>query len=475
MGDDLTPSTLSDHLAALRAETARLTTQDASPALLGEADTNGQVPLRQLMDYYVTAERLPFELEDQVWLTVNRYLKYLIQATDTLLKSAADGSMGFMASTLTLKIESMATMATWHYLRYRPLPANFWRHMHTAYAQSERMHDAQTFKGHAAIRGRYLRVLLLDSINRSNLQKREIVHIDQWLEACCRTIVLDRQCNELKHLLFVDLTSDRSAQRIREYATDARCRYWSMETIIARLVDMRIQIEQGLVPAIFSQDTGLPNARRLLDQLSAEWSYQSYKRQRRTDAREEVAKLAQVVHGLMNVCQHVKNNAFNQLAAPMHNLLRPESSWRIENESKFGFGAQVNMGMNLWLKPGCLVSLDYEMNPDMIVVGVVRNLKQFEGADCYAGIEVLSHTPTYVTLRAIDGDLVTTASPALYLAKDDDRQRPASLIMAIYDYVPQGRYTLKMAGQPYKAALGELMEQQEDWVRVGVTIAATQA
>ena len=473
MGDDLTPSILPDSLAALRAETNKLTTHPASPALLSEAEANAKAPLQALVAYYVTADRLAFELEDQLWLVVNRYLKYMIQGADALLKSAGETSMAFMAGTLALKVECMATMAKWHYLRYRPLPANFWRHMHTAYAQSETMHAEEKSAAHTVIRTRYLQALLLDSINRSNMQKQEIAHIDGWLAACCQSITLDRQCNELKHLLFVDLTSDRSAQRIREFSTDAHCRYWSMETIIAQLVDMRIQIEQGVTSAIFSRETGLPNARRLLDQLSAEWSYQNYKRQRRTDSREEVTKLAQVVHGLMNVCQHVKNNAFNQFGAPMRNLFRPESSWRIENESKFGFGAQVNAGMNLWLKPGCLVSLDYEMNPDMIVVGVVRNLKQLAGSDCYAGIEVLSHTPAYVTLRAVDDDLVTTASPALYLARDEERQRPASLIMAIYDYVAQGQYVVKMADQPYQATLGELMEQQEDWVRVAVSIVRT--
>jgi hypothetical protein len=479
MGNTTDTFSLPDSLGVLRAETSKLMAGQLSPESIVEGERHGWPHLHGLIGYFVSNDKLSFELEDQVWLTVYRYLKYLIQQVDALQKAATgEGGTDHQIEIYSLKIEAMATMAKWHYLRYRPLPKHFWSNMHGTFAQLEQLlQQDQVASGPSGrtAKVRYLQALLLDSINRSNMQKREIDHIDHWLHGCCRSITLERQCNELKHLLFVDLTTERSAQRIREYETHPNCRYWSMESIIAQLVEMRIQVEQGVIPQIFSQDTGLPNARRLLDQLSGEWSYQSYKRQRRTDEREEVAKLAQAVHGIMNVCQHIKNNAYNQMTAPLQNLLRPENSWRIENESKFGFGAQVNMGMNLWLKPGCLISLDYALNPDLAVVGVVRNIQQQQGADCYAGIEVMSHTPSYVTLRAMDDNPVTTASPALYIARDEERHLSASLVMAVYDYVARGRYALKMGGKSYRAQLGELMEQQEDWVRVSAVITQVQA
>jgi hypothetical protein len=78
-------------------------------------------------------------------------------------------------------------------------------------------------------------------------------------------------------------------------------------------------------------------------------------------------------------------------------------------------------------------------------------------------------------LRAMDDNPVTTASPALYLARDEERHLSASLVMAVYDYVARGRYALKMGGKSYRAQLGELMEQQEDWVRVSAVITQVQA
>jgi hypothetical protein len=110
----------------------------------------------------------------------------------------------------------------------------------------------------------------------------------------------------------------------------------------------------------------------------------------------------------------------------------------------------------------------------MIAVGVVRNIQQQQGTDCYAGIEVLSYTPTYVTLR-VQGDAMATSSPALYLANDEERKLPASLIMARYDYIERGRYLLKMDSRVYDAQIATLMEQHEDWIRVSVTMAPNHA
>jgi hypothetical protein len=472
MGNRFKTFSLPESLAALRSQTERLASATLTGADLLEVEQIASPHLHGLIDYFINADKLSFELEDQVWVTVYRYLKYMVQGADALLKAEVATPTNAIADVLATKIDVMAKLAKWHYFRYRPLPANFWLNMHRTYALAEKYPANETAKPVSKVI--YLNALLLDSLNRSNMQKAEIEHIDSWLRECSKGIMLERQCNELKHLLFVDLESQRSAQRIREYETREHCRYWSMESIITQLVDMRMQIEQGAVPTIFAKDMALPSAKRLLDQLSSEWSYQSYKRQRRNDDREDVTKLAQAVHGLMNVCQHIKNNAYNQLVAPLKNLLRAENSWRIENESKYGFGAQVNSGLNLWLKPGVLISLDYELNPDMIAVGVVRNIQQQQGTDCYAGIEVLSYTPTYVTLR-VQGDAMATSSPALYLANDEERKLPASLIMARYDYIERGRYLLKMDSRVYDAQIATLMEQHEDWIRVSVTMAPNHA
>ena len=75
--------------------------------------------------------------------------------------------------------------------------------------------------------------------------------------------------------------------------------------------------------------------------------------------------------------------------------------WHIENESFFGFGALVNADLNLWLRPGRLIALEDQYNPDMTPVGVVRSIRQMDGNQRYVGVQVLSHTPTCVRMRTL--------------------------------------------------------------------------
>jgi hypothetical protein len=236
------------------------------------------------------------------------------------------------------------------------------------------------------------------------------------------------------------------------------------------------------LPPDFSENITILNAMRLVEQLLAEWSRTNYHRQRRVEDRDGVSKWAQVVHGIFNVCQHVKNIAFanlssaanyNQDGADSAAAGSEENSWIIENESKFGFGAVVKADLNLWLKPRRLIALDYEFNPDLTVVGIVRGIQQQSEDNCYAGIEVLSHTPTYVLLQYMDDSMGLETDgaepfPALYLAKDDDRDQPAMLVMPSFQFVESGLYQLRTQQHTYLVRLGDAVEQQYDWLRVGI-------
>ncbi len=84
------------------------------------------------------------------------------------------------------------------------------------------------------------------------------------------------------------------------------------------------ELEAGILPPDFGEDIVIPNALHLVDQLLAEWSRTDppYRRQRRLEERDGVSKFAQVVHGIFNVCQHVKNHTFAVLSSVTH-LVRP--------------------------------------------------------------------------------------------------------------------------------------------------------
>jgi hypothetical protein len=59
--------------------------------------------------------------------------------------------------------------------------------------------------------------------------------------------------------------------------------------------------------------------------------------------------------------------------------------------------------------------------------------------------------------------------PALYLAKDDERDQPAMLVMPSFQFMESGLYQLRTQRQTYWVRLGDVIEQQYDWLRVGIS------
>lgn len=469
-----------DHFAALRAAIDQLTTAELPPNVLVELEQNARPHLDRLMQRYIETQKLDFEYEEQLWLTVHSYLKEVIAAYSLQLqKPVADTSSALLSRVLLHALHHLGLMTKWHYLRYQPLPQGVWALMHYVYQQAESLQTRDGMVEIASHQRRYLQALMLDTLNLSNMLKSEIEMVDCWLRAWCQDIMLEQECDENRHLFFVDFQQDRSARRLRDGTAAPDCRYWQLDEVIVVIEQMQQQLAGQELPGMFDEHANIANAIRLINQLLTEWSRKDYRRQRRTEDREAVSKRARVSHGMLGICQHVKNMAFSADTPSAARYDTFASGWKIENESKFGLGAVVDGSLNSWLHPGCLIALDYELNPVMSLVGSVRSIKQqvsheLISHELYVGIDVFSHAPSYVRLQylpnadsSVEAD---TSIPALYLGRDDDRELPPTLIMSLADYVEAGAYTLCIQEYERQVNLGSLIDQGVDWIRVAATI-----
>ena len=474
-----------DTFSALRAATARLDSTAMPFALteLMEIDQSSRSHADAFIHLYAHTPELDAELEEQLWQTLHAYLQSLNHAYASALQSIAlKQDSDLLGRAFMHRLDNLGLLALCHYLRYQPLPDDFWLKLHAAYQMVEEAPGINV--AGAGCDASYLRALMLGTVNHTNMLKWEITLVNSWLQRWCQDLMLAKEYDVEQHLFFVDLLENSGARRMRDFMPMPSYRYWNVDNMTSELEHMQQQLEVDILPPDFGEGIALPTAMRLVEQLLAEWSRTDppYRRQRRLEDRDGVSKSAQVVHGIFNVCQHVKNLAFASLS-PATNYNRDgigstatggkENSWIIENESKFGFGAVVKADLNLWLNPGRLIALDYEFNPDLTVVGVVRSIQQQSDGNCYAGIEVLSHTPTYVLLQYMDDDTGLEAGaaesfPALYLAKDDDRDQPAMLVMPSFQFLESGLYQLRTQQQTYLVRLGDIVEQQYDWLRVKI-------
>ncbi len=352
--------------------------------------------------------------------------------------------------------------ALWRHLRYVPFPQGWWLETHTLFAFAEREQIATTeitysngqMPTHA--RGIYLQLLLLDTLNRTSLTKKQIFAISSWLTNQTDALPLEKDFDEEHQLFYVNLDEDRGGRRIRNLEPTPACRYWCTDDLLAEIeIELKKMTPDSRSPEIDSV---------LLHQIHAEWSRTGYRRQRRRHDRNEIRKKASVAHGIYAVCQEVHNQAIGSV----HQALEGET-WEIGNQSHIGFGAKVRTELNAWLKIGRLVTLREEMNLGMSIVAVVRSLQDVGSGEIYVGVEVLSYMALYALLQdwQIDG---SQPFPGVFLASDEDHGLPTSLILPAIEYQPEEELQLKLDRRPRHVRLGRLIEQQDDWCRVAVEI-----
>ena len=447
-----------------------------------------------LVARYLGTSMLSFEDEDRLWEAVHSHHYYFSRAWLSFVGASVDNPDQFsLQEELPLIVARalfhLSSAAKWHYFRYKPVPVGHWRRMHILYELAEHSGFAGRLMtldgGETTCTAAYLRALMLGTVSRADMSKQEIELVDSWLDEWVRSIPLEAAFEEEWQLFYVDFSADIGGRRIRNFEPTHNCRYWDTDNIVRLLERTRTSLQQGLEPVgiVFEKANTGVDYPKLIHHLLAEWSRSdNYKRQRRSEERDPVKKKAQAIHGVFGVCQHVKNVMFarrstdNTLVMEQSEFADEIERWVIENESPRGFGATVDPALETWLKVGRLIALDYELNKDMTVVGVVRNINQQPSGKSYIGIQALSHMPTYVLLRAADilqaegkpsFDLMPPF-PGIYLPRDEAIDAVASLILPVIEFVAAGLYELRMENRPYLVSLGDSVEQKDDWVRVQV-------
>ena len=427
-----------------------------------------------LVRHFIDIRHPQREFEQEVWVVVHDYLRGLDSAYATsvqALKSPQPAAV--VHGALLQRLENLALLALWHCLRYQPPPESYWRALHAAYLMAESV-EAVALEAAA----RYLQVLVLDSVDHGNLSRREIALVNDWLSQWCRKLELARTDDGSAHQFVVEVQAPHGARYLRQHDMAADGRYWRMDDIVAKLQAMRDLIGHSRLPPEFPRSTPLPNALRLVNKLLLAWAPEVAQRERRKEERRSVVKPAQVVHGIFNVCQHLKNTGFvaaYQRAEPDDSVMA-QSGWQISNESGLGYGALVQADTNRWLEPGCLIAMNDDLNRGLTAIGIVRSIEQRTPQQYFAGVEVLSHMPSYVRLQRLTTDNpIAEASlpfPAIFLPAGDEPAQPSTLVLPLADYETGAVYEMRTPQLAHLAQTGEVIEQQADWVRVAVEVAA---
>lgn len=497
----------------------------ASFRALVRIDERARQNVAILTRQYVSAPVLAYEIDERVWQSVYNYYHVLERAYQAFLDiHSGDLSESPIASDLPQLllnlVDSLRCAAKWRYLRYQSMSEGGWLRLHRLYRLAEGLGCVSTpLKRYqdgpeTTLMSCYLQALMLDTLNHTSMLKSEIEMLADWLSGWCEMLTLDTEYVEERHLFFVAQEEDRGGRRIRHFEPTPSYRYWDTDKVVLQVERLVQYVRQSRMPAGLSlpPNVGYSDCQLLIEHMLVEWSRNVYRRQRRTDERDEVAKVAQVVNGILNVSQHVKNVLYSRGRSLPNDELQAYSlpdgeaqpktesdesivlttgseKWTINNESKYGFGAVVSGELNLWLRPGKIIVLDYELNPDMPVLGVVRSVKQLPDNMRHVGIEVLCHTPAYVRLKSLSQSVhpqdflppdIFLASalaphgqplfPALYLPRDEEKDVPSTLLLPRVEFIAGGIFELRTEHHHNQIRLGRVIEQKDDWVRVEIQL-----
>ncbi|GBG15679.1 tRNA threonylcarbamoyladenosine biosynthesis protein TsaB [Novimethylophilus kurashikiensis] len=406
---------------------------------------------------YARAKRLSTEEESRLWHAGHTLHEAWVRAyLGTLQHPETSPEQVVLITARTLYHRSRA--AVWRNFRYLPAPIGWWLDTHKIYSLAEaKGFAAQALEvfpheEHADAAALYLRILMLETLNLSNMTRPQILAADKWIQHHVQGIALATTYDPDRQLFYVDRSMDRGGCRIRNLKLQPSQRYWITDDLVA-------DIENDIL-----DDTHDVPDLDVLRSMHSEWSRTTYKRQRRSGERSETARRATVAHGIYAVCQEV----LNQTSGTASEL--GGEIWHIESISTHGLGAVVSTELNNWLQIGRIVVFKEEISFGMSVVGVIRNLKHQEPGKIYVGTEILSYMALYGSLHQVAGGTNAAGAVPCIFVSSDERRLNLSLLMPAVEYEAGAERYLRLDKRLHRVRLHRLVEQQDDWVRVEIDV-----
>lgn len=401
-------------------------------------------------------------------------------------------------------IHYYAMQAKWAHLRYLPAEGATWRNLNRLCLFAERENFADTplrlfpdLTDDTTCTAEYLHAMLLYLANPESLLPAQIAMVDHWLNSWAKSVTLENEFRPHRQLYAVNLGDTKPARNLRRNMLGEKYRYWGVGLLLVTIEKVVEQLKAGEVPARLGlgEDCRLPACLDLIELVKKRWSRKDAARKHE---RTSQVKVVQVVQGFHDVVSQLKPGpkkrrkpkpagevigyevmGYTVGGTPMdantqageEELFEPSlEQWVMENESASGCGATLEMGAQP-LKIGTLVGLKPDNNR-YFLIGVVRRINKNPSAKTYVGIETLSQTPVPVELHTLPNGNQSTRTDGIYLLEAPGAQQPRTLLIARQEY-EQGRILqLKAQGKAYSIRLQQVLEQSDDYSRVGFDVLA---
>lgn len=359
---------------------------------------------RRLAREYLTSPRQTRSQEYRLWQLSRGYWAELAAAYEDSLSRLRAGEKGVealkpqLAMLCARLLHAYGGRLKWDQFRYGPVDSGVWQAAGTAYLDTAAAGLAQKavtlFGGETNPEAEYLKLLLFQSSSMDNLLPIEIEIAERLIAFLLPSFALTAEVRP-DNVYWVDAAKPLPPTRLAKLPeVTPTLRFFATASALDAVAGLRARIDAtGNLPAEinfggqYSPRVVLP----VLDHLAACWAP---KPPMRSHVRHRVKSRLAVVNGLAAIRGRLVG-----VPAPVD-----AESWVVEDVSLGGFGAQVPLTSNDWLRVGSLVGMQPE-GGDNWLVGVVRRFVRESASLGSVGIETLSKTP--VSIAADSGGLAT--------------------------------------------------------------------
>ena len=373
------------------AETLRLERRAELALQLDEASASHA---RRLAREYLTSAHSRSR-EFRLWQSGTRYWAALIAAYEEVLTraDAAKNSLKPFQPLLHARmLHAYGAALKWGQFRYGPIDPNIWSDAGRLYLAAGKLasQPLTLYEGWPAtsVAGEYLKLLVFHASSMSNLLPLEIELAERLIAHFLPMFVLTHEARP-ENVYWVDACKPLPPSRLlKQPQPSPTLRYFSTGAAQSSIEVLRGRIHQTReIPSNLPLGGQYPPevVVKVLDHLAQSCAPNPPER---SHDRQRIKSLLAVIHGFAEIRLRLGGDDGTQEG----------ETWVAEDVSIGGFGAQVSLVNNEWLKVGVFVGMRPEGSEHWLV-GIVRRFSRETQGVGSVGVETLGRAPRAATLE----------------------------------------------------------------------------
>ena len=472
-------------------------------------DETGQPIQAELLHQYLAAPHLQDFQGMRLWQGMHGFMRALAEAYAVCIHEYRQEEK----KPLSLKeqmpvicvrlLRAVAEQMKLELMRYMDVEETVWKQLYTHYSFAEASQFAGTMVHaypshviHTSPQRELLRTVILYASSPATLAPDQI-EVSYRIAARLVSFFDFKEAPDPDCPYFLDLSKPDTPRRVDgKLQASPTMRFFGAARAVPKVEDITHQNERGAIEQErrFGNEFTPDGKLTVLKHLQAHWkSEQPHRHQER----KGISTTIEVIHSFRTISKLVTCIELNQIVSLSEqdaamlkerseiSLTREDTdytteTWTVLDVSIGGIGGVIPKTAGAWVKIGAICGLKAQ-NSNAWWVGMIRRLKTNPQGKVHVGIEILTKKPLSVWLRSLgkgaervsnwetsSGSFAYDYLPVILLPDTQNSYVNATMLMESGSYVVDSIYEVMMGEKSRNIKLTSLLEEGEDYERVGI-------